>query len=98
MQLLLSIAGDQGLPYNPGAAFALTNYAASLGNSEAQRERGLQLAAGLHPPAFNASHKGLQSPVLWHWHAYLHLQHSAIRDLSFCIYLMMKTRKVERTR
>ena len=49
--------GDQGLPFNPGAAFALTRHAASLGNAEAQRELGLFQAAGMHAPASNATHK-----------------------------------------
>jgi len=50
-------AGDQGLPPNPGAAHALMSHAASLGDPEAQRNRGIALAAGIHPPAANSTHK-----------------------------------------
>lgn len=50
-------AGDQGLPFNPGAAFALISHAASQGDPEAQRNVGLFQAAGIRAPASNATHK-----------------------------------------
>ena len=51
------LAGDQGLPFNPGAAFALVRHAASLGDAEAQTNLGLFQAAGIHAPASNVTHK-----------------------------------------
>lgn len=50
-------AGDQGLPFNPGAAFALSRHSANLGDAEAQRSVGLHQAAGVYAPAANATHK-----------------------------------------
>lgn len=50
-------AGDEGLPYNPAASFALTSHAASLGDAEAQGNVGLSLAAGIHPPAMDSANK-----------------------------------------
>lgn len=70
--MLCYAIGDQGLPYNPGAAFALLRHSASLGDPEAQSNYGLLLASGLYTPALNTTQKGPGQIHFRHGAAMLH--------------------------